>query len=128
MAHKGDRVRFLAPELSAGITERFRTTQASDIFALSMTFLNTWTQQPPFFEIPNEAKVAASIRQGLRPKRPALKVNLPRGEDEFWSLSVFMWEQEPSNRPSSEAVRDGVERMFSPFSSASSNNPGSQST
>lgn len=116
MLHEGGRTRFLAPELSAGLTDRFRTSQASDTFSLSMTFLNIWTRQHPFFEIRKEQKVAASLRAGRRPKRPTSVIKLmPDVEERLWGLLVDMWAQDPLNRPSSRMVRDKLESIFAPW-------------
>lgn len=113
MLHEGGRPRFLAPELSGGATERFRTTQGSDIFALAMTFLNTWTQQAPFAEIRNDHKVAAALRKGRRPKRPTTRAVLsPKVEYEFWALLTDMWAHEPSARPTSRLIKERAENIF----------------
>lgn len=113
MLHEGGRTRFLAPELLAGTTDRFRTTQFSDVFSLSMTFLNIWTRQHPFVEIRKEQKVAASLRRGQRPMRPTGAIELtPYVEERFWRLLVEMWAHEPQTRPSSERVRDALETFL----------------
>lgn len=113
MLHEGGRTRFLAPELAYGTTDRFRTTQASDIFSLSMTFLNIWTRRHPFFEIKKELKVAAKLREGQRPKRPKGAVELiPDVEEQFWEILVEMWAHEPSTRPPSRAVSEDLDQIF----------------
>ncbi|KAF8291773.1 kinase-like protein, partial [Clavulina sp. PMI_390] len=69
--HEGSKTRFRAPEqLASRMSGRYRTSQESDIFALSMTFLNVWTGKPPFFGIKSEKKVASGIKKGQRPPRP----------------------------------------------------------
>lgn len=115
MIHEGGRLRFLAPELSNGISTNFRTSQASDIFALAMTFLNVWSREPPFSEIRNEVKVAANVRKGRRPKRPGRELDIAAAEGEFWALLAVMWVEEPLDRPSSEAVRNNLENIFPPI-------------
>jgi len=104
----------LAPELADG-PEEFRTSAASDIFALGMTFLNVWTCQPPFVEW-KEKKAGAAIRNGRRPKRPAAHIDVPSEmEDEFWRLIERMWAHVADDRPSSVYVHDQLEITFRPM-------------
>ena len=112
---EGGRTRFLAPELLAG-EEDFRTTPASDIFSLSMTFLNVWTREVPFVELTSSRKVEAAIRKGLRPQRPVVQIDLPpQMEEEFWLLLVEMWAHEPASRPLSDDVQKQLEAIFTPL-------------
>ncbi|KAF8307628.1 kinase-like protein, partial [Clavulina sp. PMI_390] len=99
------RLRFLAPELSTGWTQRFRTSFASDIFSLAMTFLNAWSGRIPFPELRNDLKVASNLRKGLRPSIPTSGVALaPELKQTLWALLNEMWTQNPANRPSSSDV------------------------
>ena len=110
---EGGRVRFLAPELLAG-AERFRTSTASDVFSLSMTFYSTWARTLPFCESFNEYKVQKHIRKGQRPKRPTTHIGLPaETEQGFWQLIVDMWAHEPSRRPSTDDMQRRLEAIFS---------------
>lgn len=45
---EGGHLRFLAPELSAGEDEKFRTTTASDVYSLGMALFELLTLEPPF--------------------------------------------------------------------------------
>lgn len=133
---EGGRTRFMAPELLAG-DELFRTSPASDIFSLSMTFWNVWTRELPFAELLNERKVEAAIRGGQRPNCPTRATNItavlmappdmeqfdehsdldrnflsPEIEQDFWLLLVDMWAHEASNRPSSADVLQRLETIF----------------
>lgn len=113
MLREGGRFRYLAPELTSGTTEKFRTAQASDIFSLGMTFLHTWTRRRPFDEVDNDLQVAAEYRGNRRPARPIARIVLPSNiEEEFWTLLGTMWTQEPESRPSSEALRKNMELLF----------------
>ncbi|KAF8292367.1 kinase-like protein, partial [Clavulina sp. PMI_390] len=86
------RIRFVAPELHDSSSDQFNPTQESDIFALAMTYLNAWSNQPPFSEIKNEKLVVSSYIQGLRPMEPAALVMLePRMKADFWKLIATMW-------------------------------------
>ena len=68
---EGGRMRFMAPELLSG-HETFRTSEASDVFSLSMIFWNAWTRKLPFAEIANELRAGAVIRKGERPNKPTI--------------------------------------------------------
>ncbi|KAF8316807.1 kinase-like protein, partial [Clavulina sp. PMI_390] len=99
------RLRFLAPELSGGLTKSFRTSPSSDIFSLAMTFLNTWSGQQPFSQCHKEVKAASYIRKGRRPEMPSDGVSLdPKPKRLLWGLICEMWAQEPDARPSSSGV------------------------
>lgn len=114
MLQEGGHLRFLAPELSDGRAEKFRTSPESDIFSLSMTFLNILTRHPPLNEMKNDLKVAAEFRKGRRPARP-IPSSIPlmaNVEEEFWTLLGNMWAPAPLRRPSSRTVRDKVEGLL----------------
>ncbi|KAF8308132.1 kinase-like protein, partial [Clavulina sp. PMI_390] len=97
---EGGQVRFLAPELSDGKADRFSPTQESDIFALSMIFLNAWSGQAPFFTIRNEFQVQARIVRGERPALPNVTDTLsPEVAAALWGLLEDMWAHEASMRP-----------------------------
>ncbi|KAF8285030.1 kinase-like protein, partial [Clavulina sp. PMI_390] len=110
---EGGQIRFVAPELHDSSADQFCSTQESDIFALAMTYLNAWSNQPPFSELKNERQVAASIVQGLRPMQPAALVVLePRMKADFWKLIGTMWVHDVSKRPASSAVLVQLEGIF----------------
>ncbi|KAF8301388.1 kinase-like protein [Clavulina sp. PMI_390] len=107
------RVRFLAPELSEGWMNRFRTSPSSDIFSLAMTFFNTWSGQVPLSELKNDRKVAASFRKGQRPKIAAVTIALPEElQHDFWDLLNEMWVQDSAHRPSSSDILGCLEHLF----------------
>ncbi|KAF8307551.1 kinase-like protein, partial [Clavulina sp. PMI_390] len=90
--------RFMAPELF--MESPFRTTPESDIFALAMLFLNTWSGQAPFHEA-SDKQAESHIIEGHRPNLPSLRVTLgPRPEAHMWQLLDQMWAQDRSCRPS----------------------------
>ena len=112
---EGGRIRFLAPELLHG-EEKFRTTPASDIFSLSMVFLNIWTCKTPFAELTSGQKAEAAVRKGQRPKKPAVHIDLsPKMEHEFWLLITKMWAHDPASRPPSDDMRSQLEAIFAPL-------------
>jgi hypothetical protein len=110
---EGGKLRFLAPELLEGVIDKFRTSEASDIFSLSMTLLNLWSCQPPFAHISNDLLAAAGIRQGERPPRPADVMGIPSERMEsFWLLIQQMWAHEADHRPATQKVHLQLEAIF----------------
>ena len=108
---EGGRYRFLAPELLSG-QEKFRTSEASDIFSLSMTFYIFWARQPPFINL-NEFQAATAIHKGDRPSRPADAPGVASDKmDSFWLLIQQMWAHEADNRLATEKVHARLERIF----------------
>ena len=112
---EGGRIRFLAPELLHG-EENFRTTPASDIFSLSMVFLNIWTREAPFAELASSWKVEAAVRKGQRPEKPGVDIDLPpEMAQEFWLLLTKMWAHDPASRPPSDDMQSQLEVIFAPL-------------
>ncbi|KAF8302581.1 kinase-like protein [Clavulina sp. PMI_390] len=109
---EGGRPRFLAPEISDLQAVHFCLTRESDVFALAMTFLNTWTAQLPFAEL-NDRQVTVSLMQGLRPAQPVTKVVLdPNVKSDLWCLIVDMWAHKREARPSTGRVLERLEGIF----------------
>ncbi|KAF8297425.1 kinase-like protein [Clavulina sp. PMI_390] len=109
---EGGRARFLAPELSDGRTDRFSSTQESDIFALAMTFLNAWSGKLPFHEI-GAHQVITILSRGQRPVCPTSSATLNPGiKEKFWGLLVDMWAHNVAKRPSINGVTESLERIF----------------
>ena len=80
-----------------------------------MTFLNSWTRELPFAEF-KEQKAGAAIRDGRRPERPAMHIDLPSEiEEEFWQLIQSMWVHAADDRPSSHDVQKRLETIFGPI-------------
>jgi serine/threonine protein kinase len=108
---EGGRYRFLAPELLSG-QEKFRTSEASDIFSLSMTFYIFWARHPPFIHL-NDFQAATAIYKGDRPSRPPDVPDVPSDKmDSFWLLIQQMWAHEACNRLATEKVYTRLERIF----------------
>jgi len=108
---EGGRLRFLAPELSSG-PDKFRTSQASDIYSLAMTFLMLVTLALPFPEMDRELEAVRMAEQGIRPKQPE-RMNIPAGtEDRMWRLLGVMWQQEPKKRPDACGICETLQEIF----------------
>jgi serine/threonine protein kinase len=88
----GGMVAYLAPELLAG-PDRYRTTEASDVYAMAMTFVGLGTLLPPFHGVvANEFKLSNLVQDGLRPAAPTTLGNLPLPKfQELWSMMQGMW-------------------------------------
>ncbi|KAF8311136.1 kinase-like protein [Clavulina sp. PMI_390] len=112
----GGMARFLAPELTDTMFDKFRTTWQSDVHSLAMLSLNMWTGERPFSHIDLEWRVCEALVKGERPKRPgdtSRRVDLPRlAGDAFWKLLVEMWAQKPTERPTSLAVLKSIKKVL----------------
>ena len=81
-----------------------------------MAFLNIWTREAPFAELANSRKVEAAVRNGQRPEKPAVDIDLPpEMEQEFWLLLTKMWAHDPANRPPSDDMQSQLEVIFAPL-------------
>ncbi|KAF8318091.1 kinase-like protein [Clavulina sp. PMI_390] len=103
--------RFRAPEIS---TEEGadKSTQESDIFSLSLTFLALWSGKKPFPHL-NEFAVVTQIADGRRPKRPKNFAIVPANDGKIlWALLEDMWKHHPTKRPSSYIVVERLKRLF----------------
>lgn len=106
--------RFLAPELFApqgtdglGDPDRVRSNQATDVYALGMTFLELGTLQYPFCQIASPYTAAEMALNGKRPARPdSLGGFKGKNADWIWNLTTSMWHQVPSSRPGLDKVRE----------------------
>jgi len=108
---EGGGYRFLAPELLSG-PEKFRTSEASDIFSLSMTFFHIWSHQPPFAHLSNDRSAAGAIRRGERPSRPDDDLGISsENMERFWILIRRMWDEE-RYRPGTQEVHLELEDIF----------------
>lgn len=104
---EGGSHRHLAPELLSGVT--FRTTPATDCYALSMTILELWTGAHPYQEVVNDFLVLARVLEGKRPTRPGFVAD---GEGEVvWNLMETMWDPDPQRRPCITDVTPRLEEV-----------------
>lgn len=113
MLEADGRHRFLAPEMADGIMEKQGPTPASDIFALAMTFFNTWTGRPPLHDV-DAVQAGRQMKTGVRPTAPTGFGGLSAHIGPlFWALLVKMWASEPLRRPSSQDVCAELDKIFS---------------
>lgn len=107
----GGHLRYLAPELLLH-SHKFRTTQASDIYSLGMTFLTLVTLELPFAGLGHEYEAKRAAEQRIRPERPQ-KMNLAStAENTMWILLETMWRHEPEKRPGTLGVNDRLNEIF----------------
>lgn len=96
----------MAPELYDEAGE-FAPTEASDIYALAMTYLAIVTLRPPFSEHTRDFGASCAPQKGVRPKKPK-EMNALTGTQagSLWVLLTLMWKHEPSERPDGMFVRN----------------------
>lgn len=101
-----EKLRFLAPELLAALLDEtpgtrrvVRPTEATDIYALGMTFLELGTFEPPFSNIRSAERAADRVLAGERPFKPDTLGGLGKREfDTVWHCIQNMWKQAPEER------------------------------
>ena len=102
----GGKLRYLAPELSSG-EGNFRTTEASDMFALAMCFLELGTLETPFKEYANELRAMVELQKGNRPSRVESLGGLPALQTRIlWTAMNDMWATSPKERPLAWLISD----------------------
>ncbi|CAE6412965.1 unnamed protein product [Rhizoctonia solani] len=93
-------LRWAAPELLLG--EVNRTTTATDVYALGMTILETFTSTVPFVEKKSDHTVIMEVAFHKRiPTRP--QEVIPEGSvygDQLWDILTKCWSYDPQDRPS----------------------------
>jgi serine/threonine protein kinase len=73
----GGRIAYIAPELLSG-PDHYRTTEATDVYAMAMMFVELGTLLPPYHSVDaNKHNLGNMIRDGLRPAAPTTLGNLP---------------------------------------------------
>jgi len=104
--------RYMAPELFTE-TGALRPTEASDIYALSMTFLTIVTGRPPFSEHGSYFGHSSASHKGIRPPKPEEMIALTKNQaDSLWVLLTSMWDDDPSARPRGTFVYDYLKRRL----------------
>lgn len=93
--HPGLSARYAAPELPNLHDASFRTTEAADIYSLSMTIFHLGTLEQPYNHIGEDAGVRAAAQAGKRPEPPRESSNLNR---ELWGMLGGMWAHKPNKR------------------------------
>ncbi|KAG8703230.1 hypothetical protein FRC11_010897, partial [Ceratobasidium sp. 423] len=96
--------RWAAPELFS--EEVNGTTTASDVYALGMTILETFTSTVPFFEKKSDhAVIMEVVIHKKTPTRP--QKGIPEGSvygDKLWDILTKCWSHDPKGRPSAGDV------------------------
>ncbi|CAE6411214.1 unnamed protein product [Rhizoctonia solani] len=95
-------IRWTAPEiLCEEVKER---TAESDVYALGMTMLEIFTRDVPYPERQMDFSVMNAVGRGILPTRPMDQLGDNQQGNTIWNLLVSCWNQNPSERPSSEQV------------------------
>lgn len=104
----------MAPELFT-VTGALRPTEASDIYALAMTFMTIVTRRPPFSEYDNDFDSSSASQEGIRPSKPDEMIALTKSQaDTLWVLLTSMWDHDSSARPSATSVYDYLKWRLRP--------------
>lgn len=112
----GDAIGWMAPELidsepNGSLEGDLCPTFASDIYSFGCTVIEVFTDNEPFFGIP-DSKVLLQVPEGLRPSRPIFADGLIMS-DELWNLTEFCWDGTPSARPTAQKVSQAMELIYS---------------
>ena len=75
----------------------------------SLTKLQMFAGQVPFYENPHDVRVMFGVMRGKRPTRPSHELSSNRGlSDEMWDVVETCWTQDPTQRLTAAQV---VERL-----------------
>lgn len=108
----GGHLRYRAPELSSH-PQKLRSTQASDIYSLGMTFLSLVTLDPPFADREYDYQAREAAEQRIRPQLPNNMNLMPTEQDPMWELLESMWRHEAEERPDAFDVNGRLNEIFS---------------
>ncbi|KAG6909008.1 hypothetical protein DXG01_002394 [Tephrocybe rancida] len=104
---EGRTKQFLAPELLSPTISR-RNTEASDVYAFSMTSYQILTGHTPFKD-KSDYHVMLMVSRGERPLKPTAKVHQDRGlTDVVWQIMEESWRHDPDQRLDTRQI---VERL-----------------
>ncbi|KAF7326860.1 Kinase-like protein [Mycena venus] len=108
-SNRAGSVRWMAPELidPERFGLHFRRTQASDVYAFGCVCFELYTGGPPFPRLRDTGALMAVV-EGKRPERPT---GIPAVSDKLWQYITEFWAQNPTDRPTTDAV---VQRMVWP--------------
>ena len=122
--NSGGKLRYLAPELTAGEDE-VRTSKKTDIYAFAMVTYELLYQCLPFSHISSDIRAMVEAQNGVRPSRnelPTERLLVPAWgavEGRLWSALPSMWAE--------QAERAGLESFVaavrSPFSFSTTISP-----
>ncbi|KAG9079417.1 hypothetical protein FRC06_007744, partial [Ceratobasidium sp. 370] len=99
-------MRWAAPEILVGPVTR---SKEADVYALGMTILEAVTGVPPFSDKHNMAVYVTVVGKKQIPERPNEFPSFESNEaDRLWQIMVGSWAYNPSDRPGSAIIRDGL--------------------
>jgi len=104
---------WMAPELLDDENERPKVTKETDVYALGMLIIETYTGRPPFHgEVKKNSLPFKIVTNGLRPKRLGREAESLGFTAQLWLLAEYCWAQEPRRRPQMAAVRTLIESLY----------------
>ncbi|CAE6445766.1 unnamed protein product [Rhizoctonia solani] len=98
-------IRWAAPEL---LSEEHPKSKRSDIYALGMTLLETFTGTLPYPQCKQDFHVMKLVDKGVLPNRPKDRLRDNSRGNQMWSLLVSCWSRDPNSRPSAEQVFESL--------------------
>jgi len=109
-------LRWQAPELWLDTEETSETQQqnakATDIYAFGSVCYEMFSGNWPFYDVRNDFQVMMAVQAGKRPLRPSYALSRIRGlNDEIWHLIETCWNQEPSQRPTSDQILEQLKAL-----------------
>lgn len=76
-----------------------------------MTFLELFTRQHPYSNIPHDFNVIGELKKYKTPKRPSGQAVVGAGlDDDMWELLEQCWRRKPVDRPTAKAVMVSLAR------------------
>ncbi|CAE6455882.1 unnamed protein product [Rhizoctonia solani] len=102
-------VRWMAPEL---LLEESPKSKPSDVYALGMTILETFTGSLPYQECRRDFIVRRLVEKGILPTRPTAQFKDSGRGNQIWSVLVSCWDKEPSSRPLARQVVERVSGLY----------------
>lgn len=98
-----------APEILE--SEEQEITIPGDIWGFGMTALELFTRQVPFRNIEGFHNIRRRVSAGP-PKRPDAESTYARMTDEWWSICMLCWHNDPSSRPDASSLVSAIERAL----------------
>ncbi|KAH7338686.1 WD40-repeat-containing domain protein [Rhizoctonia solani] len=94
-------IRWMSPEI---LLEKSPKSKPSDVYALGMTILETFTRTVPYPHCVREFEVLLAVQQEILPTRPTNQIKEDERGNQTWDLLLSCWARKPDVRPSAKQV------------------------